>query len=207
MNPKMRQVAIGDATDKELLKFATEGAGLQVKPRAKREELIDFLKTAGHTHWITIVEAAPSLMPGTQAPADTDEFDPENERWARVKFHLAAGQNGLVPVFVSVNEIFAYLPRGVDLVIRERFYRVIRDCRELHYEQQTNADGEAVGRFRDHQVKEVERYPLTFLGWLGYVKNGPPEVGPNVHVIGPGGMSEAQAAAQTQQAVRERAAA
>ncbi len=206
MNAKMRQVAIGDATDEELLKFATEGAGLQVKPRAKREELIDFLKTAGHTHWITIVEAAPTLMPATQGPADTDEFDPENERWAEVNFQLAAGQNKRIPVFVSVNEDHAYLPRGVRIVIRERFYRTIVECKETHYAQNASDEG-AMKRWSDSERQEVERYPLTFLGWRGYVKDGPPEAGPNVHVIGPGGMSEARAAARTQQAVRERAAA
>ena len=206
MNAKMRQVAIGDATDEELLKFAAEGAGLQVKPRAKREELIDFLKTAGHTHWITIVEAAPGLAPETQGPADTDEFDPENERWAEVNFQLAAGQNKHIPVFVSVNEDHAYLPRGVRIVIRERFYRTIVECKETHYAQNVSDEG-GMKRWNDSERQEVERYPLTFLGWRGYVKNGPPEAGPNVHVIGPGGMSEARAAARTQQAVRERAAA
>ena len=206
MKSTIRRVDLKEATNEELLNFSADAGVEGVKPRMKRDQVIDLLTVAGYGAGIFVGAAPAQLAPHPPHLADTDEFDPENERWARVKFQLSDGSNSETPIFVSINQDFAHLPRGVDLVIRERFYHHIRICKEIRREQRLDHKG-PLSSYRDHEVKEVERYPLTFSGFCGYVKDGPPDVGSDVQVIGPSGPTEAQAAARTQRVVRERAAA
>ena len=194
--PNMKRVALEEATVEQMFLFASDHAGLEASRKMKRPELVELLTVAGYGNGIFVVETVETGSPGfTRILDESDEYDPENERWCKVKFALSDGTNRNTPVAVSVNEVFAYLPRGQMLVIRERLFHHIRQCKETRYFQNENEFGEAVGKFSEVAPREIERYPLSFYGYCGFVKDGIPEVGENVLVIPPEGSASTQARA------------
>ncbi len=157
-------------------------AGLDVKAKMTQKGLVDLLETAGY-HYIFVSLAAPKESLGFERVLDEDtEYDPENERWCKVKFALGGGTNQSSLIPVSVNEVSAYLPRGRVLAIRERLFHHIKECKEVRYFQDEKS-GAPIGHFSEVVPRDVERYPLSFYGFCGLVRDGLPKFKEGVDVL------------------------
>ena len=177
----MKRVSLAEATVDDMREFGAI-AGLPVKAKMTQSELVDLLQTAGY-HYIFVSLAVEKESLGFERVIDENtEYDPENERWCKVKFALGAGtnQNSLIPV--AVNDDDAYLPRGRVIAIRERLFHHIKECKEIRFFQDEHS-GNPIGHFSDVAPREVERYPLSFYGFCGLVRDGLPKFKKGVDVL------------------------
>ncbi len=202
MTKGLRKVSIEEATDEQLLEFGRT-AQLEVRGGMKRSELVEALTVGGFaTTGVFVPEDRVSLhAEGLQGRQD-DAWDPARERWAKVKFALDDGENRKTPVFVSVNDCQAYLPRGVVILIRERLYRHVVSTYDQRYEQAVDRHGVATTHLSASQLLDYDRYPMRFYGYFGLVRDGRPPGHEGVVLIDDGA-SLAAAAKATQKAARD----
>lgn len=167
---------LADATLAEMLEFV-ELENIEVAPKDKRSKasLAEVIRLAGCGDEITVLraDAALALQPN-KAHTALDRWDgqDETERW--VMFQLMSDGTDTAPVYAGVGIESVYLRRGVVVVCRERYFDRIAEAKERHREQKMNEVGAPAQHFSEVPVIEVQRYPFTFLGTLGYVKDGPP---------------------------------
>ena len=118
-----------------------------------------------------VVQGAPELM------EEWDGINKDKERWCQIKIHAEQKRgeqsNRLMPVPIDNGGVGGYLPREHMLLVRERMYVMIRDCKPTERHQDQDRFGFAIGKFEDAIVSEVERYPHTLYGYRGYIKDDP----------------------------------
>ena len=104
-------------------------------------------------------------------------YDPANERWCLIRIlpDQRSGRGGQkTPVFVGVNGQSYYVPRGVPVLLKEKFYSQILNCIERRVDQGKDEHGNTVGSFEEARVYHEERYVHSFLGFMGLVRDGMP---------------------------------
>ena len=175
--PGLQTKKVEDATAVELYEFLLLN-GVEVRPyqKSRKADLVEFHKLSNLPDPIYVAEiAADAAEPASSDLTDlfSQPFNAERERWCRVR--LLADKYGedkqSVQTVIHKSDII-HLPRGRDIVIRERFLRVINDAKEIRYDQAV-ADG--TGKFSEAIAVEEERVPLSFLGTLGRVSEGMPQ--------------------------------
>lgn len=168
---------VEDATAAELYEFLLLN-GVEVKPyqKTRKADLLELHKLSNLPNPIYVAEATGD--PSVPASSDLTDlfsrpFDASQERWCRVR--LLADKYGedkqSVQTVIHKSDII-HLPRGKDVVIRERFLRVIHDAKEIRYDQ---AVSDGTGKFSEAVAVEEERVPLSFRGTLGLVADGLPQ--------------------------------
>ena len=167
----IKKVPMEEASSEQIYEFLLV-SGIDNIPESQKNDrgaLIGYLETAQLAKGGVYV-ADESWNP-KQPVSNTEigEYDPENEHWVRIRFspmNNAGKADSLV--FASVNGEWVRLPRGKDIVVRERFWRVISECIETRTKQ-------SPGTQLSEAVKiQTERYPHQFFGFCGLVKDGPP---------------------------------
>ena len=132
--------------------------------------------------FVFIAKQSPDLVPGlaaVQTPGADDRCtDPETERWAKIRLELEnnPSENAIeAPVYVSVNQETAYLPRNVIVWVREIFYWTLRDSVRIEWRSKHSTSGHgSVVMLKDVKKVRVPNYPMAFFGWGGLVSKGPP---------------------------------
>ena len=196
------KIALAQASHEQLVEFAAcEGVELSDPMRSESGvgALRELLERAGHRTGIYVASAPITLAAAKTGVSPDDAFDPENERW--VKFMIAPDDAGeevmaLSCVYVSVNNDWAHVPRGEQVILRELLFRHLQ-VKETRWTQKV--DGPQISRRRTARV--VDRYPMTMYGYVGYVNNGPPENLGDEILIAKGG-TQAAAISMAQQRSR-----
>lgn len=167
-----------EATLQEMIDFADlENLEVSAKARRTKAALAEEIRLAGFGPEITVMRADALLQqtaPGQMSTA-LDQWDgaDETERW--VMFQLMADGTDTSPVAAGVGMDRVILRRGVVVVCRERFFERIRDAKDRHRAQKIDEAGKPTQKFAEVPVMTVQRYPYTYLGVVGYVKDGPPD--------------------------------
>lgn len=174
----LRQIPVGDATANQLRAYL-EASGVPVSRSQQRDKTamrqLHDNAVLGDNIWVSDEpRAATPIRPDDMTSRFADDFDLDDERWCRL--NLQADQNSknrdsVVPVIHK--NISLFLPRMKDIVIRERFLRVLDMAVERRVTQATDTEGRM--SLNAQQVTLEHRYPFHFLGFYGKVSDGPPE--------------------------------
>ena len=174
-----------DATKGELSEFLSLHE-LSPAPSSTKADLLELLKTAQLGDTILVSNepavAADPFMTENLDEMFLQEFIIENERFMRIR--LQEDTNGedkdsSVPVIYDTDRVF--LPRQRDIVIRERFVRVLNDAKQMHT---TQSQGDGSQKFSAAKKHTSHRHPFTFMGVVGRVADGiPPNLPPTTIVI------------------------
>ena len=181
------QVALESATAPQLEMFLRI-AGLDV-PRQYRGDLASLLQLHRSSRLPdTLYLPDTSLSPASPASVKgldelfTEELTDDGERWIRIRIGgdlHGEDKNSIVPV--SCGNKTVWLPRNKDMVVRERFVRVLNDARERRLRQ---ASGDGSDKFSDGEYYEEHRHPFSLVGVLGFVKDGQPtDLPPGVEIV------------------------
>ena len=185
MSVKLLRKAAKDATLGELVIFIElHGIDVPASLRSQKLELISLMKSANLPDPITVAADGdePVRVSDDLGNLFETEFSDETERWVRIRLARdihAEDEGSAVPVIYKHDRVF--LPRLRDIVVRERFVRVLNDAKEGRVKQ---AAGDGTQKFSEATKYFEERAPFTFLGTCGLVSQGPPTGLPaTVHVI------------------------
>ena len=175
-----------EATARQLVEYLElNGIDVPAAIRSEKDELVQLVETAKLPDPIFVSEEVQQVEASVDGLSDlfSRDFTEEAEHWCRIR--LAADQHAedkgsAVPVIHGNDVVF--LPRMKDLVVRERFLRVLNDARELRVVQ---AAGDGMSEKFSEARKVMEfRAPFTFLGTYGLVSEGSPQNVPDgVQVI------------------------
>ena len=179
--------AAKDATCEELAEFLEfHGVAAPESIRGDKAELLDMLQRSRLPDRIIVsaVGDSPALQPSEDlSQFFIEPFDDTRERWCRIRIARdihAEDEGSAVPVIHRTDLVF--LPRNKDIVIRERFLRVLNDAKETRKRQEITDGFSTGGHFSSARAYVEERAPLQFFGTVGLVKDGPPKVPAGVHV-------------------------
>lgn len=178
---RLTKIPLDQAAHADMLVFA-EAHGLSVPASAKKDtqkgtaDLRALLKVAGHDSGILIIDKPMSMEAGGFEREEVHEYDPKRERWAH--FMLNPQVTGTEyerqpPAFVSVNSESVYIPWSQQVVAREIFYLHLLWCKEKHWKQKTDENGKMI---KGRVSFMVDRYPMSFYGFVGYVDDGVPPI-------------------------------
>ena len=184
----MKQIAAQDATAKQLADYiGAHDIEIAASQRRSKKDLLELLKSAKLGDPILVADSTP----GSEHQQTSDELaerfaepmDDKNERWCRIRFapdNHGQDKESIIPICHNTDLI--WVQRNKDVVIRERFLRVVCDAVE-HRVSQTGGDGSSQ-KFSEAQHYTEQRYPFTFMGFCGLVSDGPPDGLPEtVHII------------------------
>lgn len=166
----MKMVKVADATLTQIRYFA-EISGIDGAKKMSRDDLIGAIGLAGlPTTSIYVDDRKDSRLDFSSPDPSTEEYEGKNERWCCLQIYPEQDSTEkLTPVFIGVNDDFLYAKRGQKIVIRERFYDVLRKCIET---RRTQSGGDDV-KFRDATVQTNERHPHKFYGYCGLASKPP----------------------------------
>lgn len=176
-----KNVKIEDATDAELMTFAVESLNLDIKPKAKRAEIIAAMNPAWEQDYIMVaVKVAPvehEAVIGAIAPKDIDkaavqaaqavasgdapksEAEAESNRLVKVLVSEGSGKEGKRPVKVSVNGIQILIPRGKMVTIKHKYMVALNHAVRTEYVQDEDD--------HDNMIEtNVHCYPFQFQGFV-----------------------------------------
>lgn len=176
----MQKVSIEEATAEQMWRFA-ELSGIELPKdltieNAKPEPLKTILGAAGIK--MVFFEDKPDLnvvQVGGFEHVLPDDNPSGRERW--MMFQLLPdprGENSLAPIYVSVNQMSAWVPVGVLVVMRETLYNALNVM-----EHRTPSTEHAYGRnSKVSTAKAVPqtRHPHNSYGAVGFVDEGVPEI-------------------------------
>ena len=211
MSASIQKIALESATHAQMQSFAeTEGLELTADMLAETgmSLLRELLENSGFSKGIYIM--SPALALAAQGQVQNfrldSEFDPDNERW--IRFMISPDESGEEainngPVFVSVNNDSAYVPRGEIVVMRELLFRHL-NVKERRWKQDMTASLQAI---KKRTPRWVDRYPMTVYGIVGLVKDGPPDLEEGDLLLSGGNDTRSMAISKAQQETRERLAA
>ena len=184
MEPVYKRVGMEDATNEQLVEYlTTHDIAIDPADKESREALLALVDLAKLPNDYIFVETVPEQVDGPARRMEDPYSSPYNgdesaERWVMLRIQpdgrgdTQRAQNNLVPVGVNGNMV--HLLRNRPIVIRERFFYQIQNSTMRKRDQSFNEDGTPTSKFEDAVVTVVERYPYTFLGFKGRVKDGPP---------------------------------
>lgn len=208
---KLTKVPLDQASHGDMLVFA-EAHGLDIPAAARKNspkgemDLRTLLKTAGHDSGILIIDKPMGMEADSGVTEESHEFDPSRERWAHFMLNpqvTGTEHERQPPAFVSVNADTIHIPWSVQVVTREIFYVHLRWTKERQWKQKTDDSGKML---KGRVSFMVDRYPMSFYGFRGYVDDGVPaivEKRSEIVFIPPGG-TEAGAWAMARQAGQQR---
>ena len=212
----LKKITLDQASHEEMLAFA-EAHGLDVpaaahKQTAKGEDdLRDLLKLAGHEAGILVIAQPMILDTGGIEREAAHDYDPERERWSHFMLNpqvTGTEHERQPPAFVSVNDESIYIPWSHQIVAREIFYLHFRGAKERHWKQKTDDSGKMI---KGRVSFWVDRYPMSFYGYVGYVADGVPPIvetrKEEILFIPPGGSEAGAWAAAREAETRRRMAA
>ena len=175
---KVIKVNIEEATSEQLKQFCQFNELEGWKDLKNVGQFRRFVIDAGYVKQIILVELEEVVPVDAALPAYAEEWDgtPEKERFCQIKIHaerkMGEQSNRLMPVPVDNGGVGGYLPRETMLLVRERMFVMIRDCRPTERHQDQDRFGFAIGKFEDAVVTVVDRYPYTLYGYRGYLADG-----------------------------------
>lgn len=195
--PKFDTVNVADASLEQLL-FHCEYSEIELPENPKLATVRKILNEAGcKSIRVMLVEDKPEKDPSLLGRADFSgamehPYDPERERWVHCNFRQDADAeaNDRSPLFVAVNDTYAWVPVNRNVCIREVLYL------HLLVEETRVVQEEGTARFADARRVSIQRYPGSFLGFLGYVSDGVPNLPDGTVIVAPGG-TEAGAVARS----------
>ena len=171
------KIAIDDASNQQLRKYAAETLGMHDIPaNAKRATLIAKIQSSQEGDQIEVddedpTEALPPAAAVGSAPAEASlpvlptRIIPENEKasaipagMVRIMIAMQDKPGGRDPVYVAVNGRNRYFPRGKILDIPAWFEEVLSHATENHYEP--TEDGKSINPI----PREVQLYPYNVYG-------------------------------------------
>lgn len=172
MNMPMEKIDIGEATLEQLRAFATAYLGLEVKPQTNRDGLRGLIRQAGyeaafiftmpeqtqpgaHTRPEGPMNVRPRLRADGKPSIDSATGKPENE--VRVIIHVQDKAGGDEPVSLNPNGRTMYVPRGEAHWIPDAHHEVLKNAKELVYEEYT---GDGLGGLKT--PREVQSYPFSY---------------------------------------------
>ena len=175
MSNTLKRVTASEATTEQIADYIEfNGIDLTTQTRRDRDHLLAIIASAKLADPI-VVRPAEALAPQVSMAGEEylrQEFDLENERWIRVQIGLdeksKSKKRSIVPLIYHTDSV--WVPRGVDVVLRERFVRVLKDAKATTVSQD-NLDG----KFSDAQIIEVFPYPHQVLQILGRCADGEPK--------------------------------
>lgn len=178
----LTKIELGAATFDQLLEFA-DVAGLEI-PDAHRSDtekgiagLRRLLTSAGYERGIFVAPTPLEISAPEIVHAPVHAYDPDHERWAHLMLNpdneTAMENEVKAPAFCSVNADTIYVPYSQQVVIREVFYEHFRMARERRWRQEVGEDGQMKKRRVPYFV---DRYPMSFYGFVGYVADGVPDI-------------------------------
>ena len=178
----MRQIETESASDRQIRDFCGL-LGIEGLDKLDRDGMLEAMAIAGQpTDKIFAEDEDDHRLDLKPQPVRPDSgFDPENERWCVVRIHAdqRANTNKLSSLFLSHGNAetgsFIYAKRGTDIVIRERFFDVLSQAVRIETDQMTQDDGNVIGHFKDATRQTVKAHPHDFHGYVGFVKDGPPD--------------------------------
>lgn len=142
--PGLDRVPVAKATKAQLMEFASAVMQRTDEDMAgvTAEQLRTQVREAGFENHIFVSRRQAVQVDGA-APARIDlkndrRMDPETERWVLCEIfpeHDEEGNELAGQAFVSVNEDFAYLPKGHRIWIRETLYHHMADAQEVTYKE------------------------------------------------------------------------
>ena len=171
------QVAVETATAPQLETFLRI-AGLDVPPQFKGDlaNLLELHRSSKLPDTLYLPDDVPSsASPASVKGLDelfTEELTNATERWIRIRLGgdlYGEDKNSIVPISCGNSSI--WLPRNKDIVVRERFVRVLNDSRERRMRQ---ANGDGSGKFSEGEHYEEHRHPFSLVAVLGLVTAGKP---------------------------------
>ena len=173
----LKQIPAKEANAQQLFEYLTI-SGIPVADSLKRneDEMRDLIAEAKLPDPIFISDVISQPVPGMSSEdAFSQPWDEENERWCLLRIQLDnQGEDTESAIPVIVNQDVVWLPRGVMVCVRERFWRHLAACCEIRYNQALRKDG-TTGKFSEAVKTVVERYPHQFMGFKGLVKDGSPK--------------------------------
>ena len=173
----LRTIPSKEATASQLVEYLTlSGIPVDDSLKENENELLSLVAEAKLPDPIFVSDSSslPSTSDGSSEDALAQPWDELQERWCLFRIGLdnqGEDQESAVPVIV--NQDVVWLPRGVMVLCRERFWRHLALCREIRYSQALRKDG-STGKFADATKTSVERYPHQFMGFKGFVRDGAP---------------------------------
>lgn len=170
--PRLKKIPIEEATYQQLLEYADlENLELSPNERRSRDKIAARLQVSGAAAGgITVFNSDSQL--GFK-PGEKIEWDENREKWVRIRIQLDQGESKDAPVFCQVNDDTVYVPRGKDVVVRQRFVRMLQNSIEERVNQRFNSKGLVDKEVGDERV-QVERYPHSIHSFHGFVDEGPP---------------------------------
>ena len=213
MSARLVMRALADASADEMRTFL-QTADVEVRgdPEQVTPDILrTILREAGYDKIYVVeqdlagVEAADRAQ--LELNADDKRTDLQNERWVQVTIHRETGQENPIdaPVYLSCNDDFAYVPRGVPVWLRERLYWVLATAFEKRWIPQMRLPGQPVNlapgedRVKGRPVMEP-CYPYSTHKVSSLVCDGAPiDLRENDIIIAPAS-SQVEALALTRQA-------
>ena len=181
------QIALESATAPQLETFLRI-AGLEVPQQFHGDlaNLLELHRSSKLPDTLYLPDDLPSLATSASDKGIDELFAEEltdgTERWIRIRLSgdmYGEDKNSIVPVACGNSTV--WLPRNKDIVVRERFVRVLNDARERRMRQ---ASGDGSDKFSDGEHYEEHRHPFTMVSVLGLVAAGyPTDLPPGVETI------------------------
>lgn len=159
-NPNARKVPLDEATDAELASFAMLSLGLEIGPKDKREQILAKIRTTYTADFLVVPKATdlrerPRDLTASVRPAENGV---EEDDEIHVLIH--ADQKDSSPVWLAVNGIGLWVPRGVKVWLKRRYVNVLEQAEQFVYpEYDVNLNG-GLGGLSDPRV--VKLYPFSY---------------------------------------------
>ena len=170
------QVELTEATPQQVATFLRI-AGVEVPPALAGDlsNLLELHRTARLPDTLFLPDTMPSVASSPAQGIDemfAEELTDETERWMRIRLGPDMyGEDKASIVPVSHKTLNVWLPRNQDVVLRERFVRVLHDARERRMRQ---AVGDGTMKFSEGEWYYEHRHPFSLVGVLGLVRDGLP---------------------------------
>lgn len=148
------KVQITDASDEQIRGFVTVFLALDIKPAAKREQMLAKMSEAGWSMpFITVAESEPEVSGSSKASYGQTRKNAKGEDEIKVLINASDKQGGDSPVFLGLNGTGIYVPRGEECWMPEKYLSCLKNAVEDFFD--TNEDGEAI-----HPPRKILSYPF-----------------------------------------------
>ncbi len=177
----LEMIPVAEATDQQIVEFL-EALNIPVsdKKRGNRSALMAVMESAQvGQQGIFVANPVRTTVPDSGVHDFLSaEWDEDNETWVHLRILPdVRGGDETSPVYASINYDKIHMPRGVDIVVRERWVRNLNQAHEGRTIQFSGSEADAgtTKKLAEAKRTEVQKYPFTFYGTLGRVKDGPPK--------------------------------
>ena len=171
------QVELAEANAQQVATFLRI-AGIEIPQHYVGDlpNLLELHRSARLPDTLFLPDTMPAVPSSTPAQGLDEmfatELTDETERWMRIRLGpdmYGEDKSSIVPV--SHKTLTVWLPRNQDVVLRERFVRVLHDARERRMRQ---AVGDGTMKFSEGEWYDEHRHPFSLIGVLGLVRDGQP---------------------------------